>query len=80
MPGLIVALFAEETKQPVVWTCSSCDAIFSVARMTSNPTVSELRIVDDNFRTHCQHQHPGSSVAGLDIPAPKPPAKPLLGS
>jgi hypothetical protein len=39
--------------------------------MAENPTVSELKKVDANFRTHCKNAHPGSAVIGLNIPNPK---------
>jgi hypothetical protein len=71
MPTLIPAAFIAETNQPFVWACSDCQAVFSLERMISDPTISQLHKVDSDFRTHCKHAHPGSSVIGLKIKNPK---------
>jgi hypothetical protein len=38
--------------------------------MAENPTVTELKRVDANFRTHCRNIHPGVPVVGLEIEHP----------
>jgi hypothetical protein len=71
MPTLIAVAFIGETSQPFVWTWSECRAVFSLERMLSNPTVSQLLKVDSEFRIHCKERHPESSFIGLRIPTTK---------
>jgi hypothetical protein len=71
MATLIPVSFMERTNTPFVWYCSDCRGVFSLERMAENPTVSELKKVDANFRTHCKNVHPESAVIGLNIPIPK---------
>jgi hypothetical protein len=61
----------ERTNTPFVWYCSDCRDVFSLDRMTETPTVTELKKVDANFRTHCKNRHPKAPVVGLSIPNPK---------
>src|ERR1035438_10070505 len=65
MPTLIAVASIGETSQPFVWTCSECPVVFSLERMLSNPTVSQLLKVDSEFRIHCKERHPESSFIGL---------------
>jgi len=68
MPTLIATLFAQESKYPFGWQCSACSADFTVGRPSPNPSPSQLREVDAEFRQHCKEKHPESKVVGLDIP------------
>jgi hypothetical protein len=71
MATLIPVSFIEATNTPFVWYCSTCKEVFALGRMTENPSASELRKVDANFRTHCKFQHPSEEAIGLVIPSPK---------
>ena len=61
----------ERTNTPFVWYCSDCRDVFSLERMIENPTVTDLKKVNANFRTHCKNRHPEAAVVGLSIPNPK---------
>ena len=70
MPSLKAVTYFETTDKAFVWVCSDCDAVFTLRRMTPTPTITELHRTDSDFRTHCKHTHPGSSVIGLNITNP----------
>ena len=70
MPMLIAAAFVSGTKTPFVWTCSECDAVFSLERLVRNPTVSALERVNSNVSVQCWNVHPSAEVVGLDIEHP----------
>jgi hypothetical protein len=67
MPTLIAAAFIG--KKPFVWTCSDCDAVFSLERMTSTPSVLDLLKVHSDFRRHCEREHCGLPAVGLIVPS-----------
>jgi hypothetical protein len=71
MATLIPVAYMEKTNTPFVWFCSDCRDVFSLDRMAENPSVTELKKVDANFRTHCKNRHPEAAVGGLNIPEPK---------
>ena len=70
MPMLVAAAFISGTDVPFVWTCSDCDAVFSLDRLVRNPTVSALERVNSNFATHCRNAHPKALIVGLEIKRP----------
>jgi hypothetical protein len=71
MATLIPLWSTEHSNKPFGWYCSTCKEVFSIGRITENPSISELHKVDANFRTHCKFQHPSEEAIGLDIPSPK---------
>src|SRR6266550_2982483 len=60
MPSLIGAAFVGKSNKPFVWTCSDCNAAFSLQRMTSSPTDGELFEVRKQFLRHCESMHSGT--------------------
>jgi hypothetical protein len=71
MPTIEAAAFDGTTNKPFAWVCTNCLAVFALERITPNPTISELKRIDADFRRHCQESHKGDTVIGLDIPNPK---------
>jgi hypothetical protein len=69
MATLIPKAFVDGTKSAFVWQCSDCDAVFSLDKITANPSLTQLQIVNANFGVHCHHEHARSPVFGLAIPA-----------
>jgi hypothetical protein len=69
MATLIPAASVDGSNKPFVWKCSECDAAFALRRVTADPSLNELQIVNGNFSVHCRHEHPNSPVVGLMIPA-----------
>jgi len=67
MPSLVVAALIHNTDSPFVWKCSECNAVFSLDRMTTQPTVTQVKKVTSDFEVHCKHEHPGEKVIGLQI-------------
>jgi hypothetical protein len=70
MPILVPAGFAQDGK-PVIWMCSVCEFAFSPDRITSNPSISQLHKMTDNFRIHCEREHKGEKITGLNVPKAK---------
>jgi hypothetical protein len=69
MATLIPAAFVDGTTSAFVWKCSECDAAFSLDRITTNPSLTQLQIVNAKFGVHCHHEHPQAPIVGLMIPA-----------
>jgi hypothetical protein len=69
MPILIPTGFEKDGKT-VLWTCSDCQAPFSPDRITPNPSISDLKKINANFRVHCERDHKGQNITGLDIAKP----------
>jgi hypothetical protein len=69
MAALLEAAFVEDSTVPFVWVCSQCDAVFSLDRMTSTPSTTQIQRVNSNFHAHCRGVHMGAPVIGLTIPA-----------
>lgn len=68
MATLIPAAFVDGTTSSFVWKCSECDAAFALDRITTNPSLTQLQIVNANFGVHCRHEHPQSPAFGLSVP------------
>lgn len=69
MATLIPVAFVDGTTHAFVWKCSECSAVFSLDRLTAQPSLTQLQIVNAQFGVHCRHEHPQSPVVGLLIPA-----------
>jgi hypothetical protein len=70
MPVLLPVGFDKDGKT-LMWMCSVCEAAFAPNRIMSNPPVSVLHIINDNFRIHCHREHKGQEATGLEIPKHK---------
>jgi hypothetical protein len=70
MPSLLAIGFDKDGKT-LIWMCSACEAAFALDRITSNPSISTLQKINDNFRIHCHRQHNGQEAMGLEIPKQK---------
>lgn len=68
MATLIPVGFIDDTDSPIVWRCSECDAAFSLDRVTSQPSITQLHRINANFRAHCRNEHPSSTINGLSVP------------
>jgi hypothetical protein len=68
MPYLKAAATATDTGVTFVWGCSDCEAAFALERIAAPPTPADYERIAEEFRQHCQQEHPGSPIVELDLP------------
>jgi len=68
MPVLRPSVFNDQTKTPIAWICSACEAVLSLDRADAILTKKSTEQINKDFEMHCKEQHPGSQIIGLDIP------------
>jgi hypothetical protein len=68
MPVLTATVFNDQTKRPIAWKCSACETVFALDRVDAVLTKKSTEQINKDFEMHCNGQHPGSQVVGLNIP------------